>query len=375
MAKIEITDTGVIYRNPKPHLYSRHAYFPWVTTLPSGDLLASFQVGQAFEAADAHCELARSTDNGATWTLEGRLYEGTGPDKPTSDCLKVTADHEAGIVVAYGCRMDRSDPEASICNEETGGILPLEVIEFLSTDEGRTWSGPIIVDTPIPGPFEAQAPVVVLSDGRWIVPMSTWKAWDGSNPNGERAIALISNDKGRTWPELVDVMVDPDQNIIFWEMRIIEMEPGVLLAAAWAHNQAAGNDLEDQYSISEDGGKTWSPYRSTGIPGQSCCPVYLGDGRVLFTYNHRYREPGVRARIAHLEGDQWVPETEIVLWGVGAEGVGAKRQEDKAMVREMSSFKFGQPSPHLLPDGSVLTVHWCVDDCVGEIRWNKLKIT
>jgi len=83
----------------------------------------------------------------------------------------------------------------------------------------------------------------------------------------------------------------------------------------------------------------------------------------------------VRARIARLEGDQWVPETEIVLWGVGARGVGAKRQEDKAMVREMSSFKFGQPSPHLLPDGSILTVHWCVDDCVGEIRWNKLKIT
>ncbi len=375
MTTLQRLDSGVIYRNPKPHLRSLHAYFPWVTVLPSGDLLASFQVGSAFEAADAHCELARSSDGGQTWVQEGPLYPGTGPAHPTSDCLKVTCDRQAGVVVAFGTRFDRSDPEAAICNEATGGILPMDVLVARSHDEGHTWSDLTPLATPLPGPFEAQAPVCVLADGPWIVPMSTWRAWDGSHPNGDKAIALISEDKGDTWGGPVTVMLDPDEKLVFWEMRLCELEPGRVLALAWAHDKTRALDIENQYAISEDGGRSFLPFSPAGIPGQSICPLYLGDGRVLITYNHRYGEPGVRARVARVEPAGLVTEAELVLWGVGAEGSGAAREHDKSMVREMSSFKFGQPSPHRLPDGTILTVHWCVDDCVGEIRWNTLTVS
>ena len=373
MAAIQHVGTGVIFRNPKPHLRSVHAYFPWVTALPSGELLASFQVGSAFEAADAHCELARSTDNGETWRLTGPLYPGTGPERPTSDCFKVTAD-PSGAVIAFGSRFDRSDPEASICNDETGGILPMEVLVSLSADGGRTWPEPTRINAPIEGSFEAQAPVEVLADGRWIVPVSTWRNWDGSHPNGDKTLALISDDKGHSWPHVTALFEDPRQRLIFWEVRIIQMQPGELLAVGWAHDQIEGKDIQNQFSLSHDGGGTWSEFCSLGFNGQSCCPAYLGDGRVLFTYNYRYDEPGVRARLARLEADQWLVEDELVLWGVGAEGRGEARQDDKRMVHEMSSFKFGQPSPHLLPDGTIFTTHWCVDDCVGEIRWNRLVV-
>ncbi|NSW57345.1 MAG: exo-alpha-sialidase [Armatimonadetes bacterium] len=373
MARLEIIDTGVVVRNPRPHLRSEHAYFPWLAQLPGDELLCSYQMGSAFEAADAHCRLARSMDLGRTWELEGRLYPGTGPDKPTSDCLKVTASPD-GRMIAFGTRFDRSDPEAAIANEETGGLLPMEVVQAFSSDGGRTWSDIEVVPTPIPGPFEAQAPVVILSDGRWIVPMSTWMAWDGSLPNGDMCIALISSDQGRTWSQMATVFRDPHQRLVFWEVRIAELEPGRLLAVAWAHDKLQGRDIPNQYALSEDGGYSWQPCKPTGFNGQSCCPAVLEPDRVVFTYNYRYDEPGVRARLARLVGETWETEDEIVLWGVGAAASGAARQDEKIMIHEMSSFKFGQPSPHLLHDGTLITVHWCVVDCVSEIRWNRLRV-
>jgi len=33
-----------------------------------------------------------------------------------------------------------------------------------------------------------------------------------------------------------------------------------------------------------------------------------------------------------------------------------------------------QRRPHLLADGTVLTTHWCVVECVGEIRWNRVEV-
>lgn len=373
MARLEIIDTGVVARNPRPHLRSEHAYFPWLAQLPGDELLCSYQMGSAFEAADAHCRLARSHDLGKTWELEGRLHPGTGPEQPTSECLKVTAAPD-GRMIAFGTRFDRSDPEAAIANDETGGLLPMQVIQAFSCDSGHSWTPPEIVPMPIPGPFEAQAPVVVLSDGRWIVPLSTWKAWDGSHPNGDRCFALTSSDHGRTWGGMATIFADPLDRLVFWEVRIAELEPGRLLAVAWAHDKVEGRDIPSQCALSDDGGCSWQAFAPAGFDGQSCCPVALGPDRALFTYNHRYNEPGVRARLARLVGETWETEDEIVLWGVGAGAHGAARQDEKIMIHEMSSFKFGQPSPHLLHDGTLLNLHWCVVDCVSEIRWNRVRI-
>ena len=49
---IEYVQGHVIYENPKPQLRSRHGYFPGVVQLPSGELLALFVMGEAFESVD-----------------------------------------------------------------------------------------------------------------------------------------------------------------------------------------------------------------------------------------------------------------------------------------------------------------------------------
>ncbi len=47
---IKVKKTGLIYRNPMPHVHSEHAYFPSVATLASGRMLASLVIGEAFES-------------------------------------------------------------------------------------------------------------------------------------------------------------------------------------------------------------------------------------------------------------------------------------------------------------------------------------
>ena len=77
MSEITILGTGLIYRNPKPHLHAVHAYFPSVVQLTNGELLCSLVLGEAFDAENCHTYVARSGDRGETWRLQGRIYPGT----------------------------------------------------------------------------------------------------------------------------------------------------------------------------------------------------------------------------------------------------------------------------------------------------------
>ena len=41
---------------------------------------------------------------------------------------------------------------------------------------------------------------------------------------------------------------------------------------------------------------------------------------------------------------------------------------------ELSTLKFGFPSLLQLPDGNVMVVFWCVEDCIQNIRWLRIRI-
>ena len=52
MSKIELLETGLVYRNPRPHIESRHAYFPSAVQLSGGDIVVTMSIGQALESKD-----------------------------------------------------------------------------------------------------------------------------------------------------------------------------------------------------------------------------------------------------------------------------------------------------------------------------------
>ena len=367
---IKILDTGLVYRNPTPHVHSVQATFPSAVTMDNGEMLCSLVLGEAFEAPNARAHVARSTDGGRTWALEGPICP-LPARRITSDAARIAAD-PGGEVVAMVTRADRTArPHEGLANPTTLGFAPTEVLLVRSRDYGRTWQPPRRIRPPLEGPeFEICCPIVPLSDGRWLYPTSTWCDWDGRWPSGKRMVAFVSRDRGRTWPEHLDVMVDPRQRIRYWESKIAELPDGRLLAVAWAYDETAGRDLPNQYAVSADGGHSWTRPRSMGLRGQTLTPYVLPDGRVLIVYR-RMDEPGLWAVSGRLRGSRWTNVGTAPLWGARTAGLTGRSRN---MAHNFSVLRLGAPCLCRTPDGTLFLAFWCTEDTVLSIRWMTLRV-
>lgn len=371
MKQLQILKTGLIYRNPTPHVVSRHAYFPSVIEMDNGEMLATYSIGQAFEAVNLSAYVARSQDGGESWSEPQPLL---CPELMHlhSSCARLTA-FPGGEVVALVTRHDRTEhPYEGLANEENMGFVPVEILLLRSQDYGVTWSEPQIVEPPLEGPsFELCAPIIELSDGRWVWPTSTWRGWDGYEPSGMKMVAFVSHDKGQTWPDYLDVMSDEKREKIYWESKIIELSGGALLAVAWVYDEAFGQDLTNHYSLSHDGGQTWTAPACTGLQGQTMAVMELEDSRILSIYR-RMDVPGLWANISHLAGNTWVNGEALPLWGVKDSNLLDKGNGN--MVHDFNELKFGAPCLFREADGVVFIAFWCYEKLVSNIRWFKLQV-
>src|SRR5690606_28502770 len=206
-------------------------------------------------------------------------------------------------------RHDRSGHlEEGLANPVTLGFVPTQFASTVSADGGRTWSAPQALVPPLVGPsFELCSPVTCLRDGRWILPTSTWRDWHGNRPSGNRMIAFVSNDRGRTWPEYWNVFHHPTDQILYWESKIVELPDGSLVAVAWAYDEAGGKDLPNQFAISRDSGYTWSEPQSTGLIGQTMTHFSVGEDRMLVLYR-RMDVPGLWAQSVRVADGEWLNE-------------------------------------------------------------------
>ncbi|HLJ11381.1 MAG TPA: sialidase family protein, partial [Planctomycetaceae bacterium] len=97
--------TGLVFRNPKPHLRAVHAWHPSLVALPNGELLATFDLGQAAESLDYHTCLSRSADGGRTWSEPQPLFRDT-PGFRSTHSVRVGMVAE-GTLVGFGGRFHR----------------------------------------------------------------------------------------------------------------------------------------------------------------------------------------------------------------------------------------------------------------------------
>ncbi len=362
-------ETGILYQNPSPHLKSIHAYFPSVVVTDHDEMLATVVLGEAFEAVDMHTWLLRSKDAGKTWQNEGRIFSAS-ENSLISDYSRISKLPDGTLVILM-MLADRSDhPDEGLANPETLGFVPARFVLFRSGDQGRTWAGPEPVRSPLGDtPLELCAPVTPAGRGTCFIPTSPWKKWDGTASMSSRMIALRSHDLGKTWPEYVSVMEGPEQNIQYWESKIIEISGNRLLAVAWAHHAGRSEDLPNQFAVSHDGGTNWSEPGSTGLTGQTLTPFLLGDGRILSVYR-RMDQPGLWANISRIEGERWVNESSEPLWGHDAANLTGNNRN---MVHFFNVLKFGAPSVVRSPDGKIFIAFWAVENCTSVIRWFKLS--
>jgi hypothetical protein len=251
---IEYVEGYIVYENPRPHVHSRHGYFPGITKLASGELLCLFVLAEAFEAPNATTYISRSRDGGRTWKLQGPLYDKRTLSYETNDSMKATLLRD-GRLIAVGYRFHRHDLEQGIGIEETGGILPGDDIYCESHDEGRTWTTPQVIRRSRPELLEISGPCVELRSGDLMAVAAPYKMPDGSNPSGQIGVLLRSMDGGRSWTDHEEFFRSPEGNLTPLESRICQMDDGRLVAIVWAYDYATDRHQPNHVVVSENHGR------------------------------------------------------------------------------------------------------------------------
>ncbi len=351
LASIEILASG--------RIDERESAFPQCVELPSGDVLCSFGVGGG-QFVHGGTDWARSTDGGLTWQIEGTLLPHS-EDPPSANFLKLSLSPDGTTIYAYGTRY-WGDPH------ERFGKRRGETVLSVSRDEGRTWSPPSIV--PMPDcPLEVSHSLRPLRSGRLLAPGALLAAEDRL---GEEIFVKVSDDGGQSWPHHRTVFRDPDGKLGFWEQKFTELPNNRLLATAWTVSLGDYHDQENSFVISDDGGWTWSPRRSTGIRGQTMSTMWLGDDRLLVLYNRRYGAQGIVGCLATFTATAWKVHYETLVYDAKANRDGPNT--GNTGVDELASFQFGFPTAIPLRDGAVLVTNWSVERNVTGIRWTKLRV-
>ena len=367
---IEYLERHVVSENPKPHVHSRHSYFPGVIQLPSGELLALFVRGEAFESPDQATWVSRSQDLGGTWQLQGSLYDKSVDPIVTSDYLKPQFLRD-GTLIALGYRFHRHDPEAPIADEKTDGILPGDEVVSFSSDEGHTWSVPKIIPRSIPELLEIPSRCLQLRSGNIVATAGVFRMPDGTNPSGQFGVLLRSTDGGETWNDEVHFFETPAKSIAAYESHLCEMQDGRLVAICWAYDIVGHRHLPNQITVSHDNGYSWSEPINTGHRGQAANLLWLGGERLMSIHCHREEDPGLYIRVMDFSNDQWNVLEEKMIWGVG---VGQQSREGQKFHELAKALRFGQASLLRLNNGEILATHWAVEDCQGKILAHRLRL-
>lgn len=372
MPGIEILDTGLVYRNPAPHLRSLHAFFPSLVSLPGGGSLCGMDIGSAIAALDRRSYVCRSDDGGKSWSAPAQIFEPDQSVHAVSTSCRLSRLPN-GEIVGLACLFDRSRPDAGHSNPETDGFVKTELALVRSTDEGHTWSQPTVIEPPIDWRhFEICSPVVGLADERLLIPTSIWPDWDGHCSVGAyRAIVFVSDDNGRTWPRVADVMDLSDQRITGWEQKQTSLSDGRLMTICWCMDFHEKKSLHNRYTFSTDNGDTFGPPIESPLHGETNTPLALADNHVLCLYR-RVDRAGLWAHLARIDGDAWTPLADAPIWGDDAN---AYASDAGGVMKRMNTLQFGCPTMIQLESGDILSGFWCHEGGLSAIRWYRMLVT
>lgn len=350
MASIEILASGRVDEN--------ESAFPQAVQLPDGDLLCSYS-NAGGQHATGGTSWSRSTDGGLTWRQEGVLLPRT--EHPlTTNFLKLTLSPDGHTVYAYGMR-SYDEPGTRFGDERFN-----EAVFCTSTDGGRSWSNPSVIPMPT-SRLEISHGLLALRSGRLLAPAAT------TPPGrlGEQVVVSISDDGGMSWPRDAVAMQDPDGRLGYFEQKLAEVAPDRVVATAWTTSLDGVEDQTNSFTLSTDGGLSWTEPRSIGTRGQTLSVVPYDGDRVILLYNRRYGDQGIVMALATMTQQDWPIAFEGLLYDARARREGRQRESG---LDEMIDFQFGFPTAIRLRDGTYLATNWSVEDGHCGVRWTTFRV-
>jgi len=306
--------------------------------LQGGDLLLGYNQERGRVHADSGqgC-LIRSSDSGRSWDPDTRVVlwpwdEHTGNWDPAFAQLRdgtILVHTRVCSFMAPTALRDGADQviggpppgRRERLKRQTGYAL------LRSTDEGRTWSGPIPVNTtPVAeaglGPYvvggSGAGHIIELDDGGLLMPLhgTLTREWLAQGGETSRCFVLRSDDGGANWEYWATVAYDPASILQWAECGMARLGSGRLVCLL--RTQARPGRFDNMWLVwSDDDGASWSRPERTALWGYPADVIQLQDGRVLAVYGYRRHPWGTRGCLSE-DGVSWDARNEFTIREGGA---------------------------------------------------------
>lgn len=331
--------------------------WPQLTTLPNGEIAATFwpHPNHGFTEGAAECWI--SADQGLTWQRTSVPVPNAPGDARLNFAAGLAADNSYVVLMGgFPGKVPLADQRKFRVPDPLPP--PLSAIPARSTDLGRTWQ---------------QFPALALhgkANDRNLVPYGRVAAVDAHTTGAmiylDDVLFCVSPDNGATWTARGQVGKTGQYNETTWH----RLANGDLYAVARTYDDAHLDGWR-----SKDQGATWTFEQALTLPAQHPADVItLRDGRLLLTYG--VRNEGLRAIFVRI-GDATATK-----WGAPICIVNLEDSTD-LQVDEISrlynpgrpSSDGGYPSTVETPDGVLVTAYYCKGIPahrryhVGVVRW------
>ena len=352
--------------------------FPLSAVLNDGSICCTYRQGTEKHSHDGIFLCQSSNDGGTSWTEPVTLFDGRQL-QPTLTAVSIApcVSRDATLLAVFNA-VEGLPADVYMFSDE-GKNFARHLYQCRSTDRGRTWQAPELIDLPeFTWPAITSKPVT-LPDGEICMPVE-YKLPSGVIGTG----MAFSTDGGKTFADPVTVAADPDARLNLCDARFDCLPDGRLICHLWTFLQENEQTIEVHQSFSSDKGRTWTKPKSMGFVGQITAPLSLPGGQIIAASNYRHRPEGIRLWVSLDQGETWNLDQPMQMWDLAADRmVGQVIDPDQPLTGKdgiwdtLPSFTFGTPDLLALPDGSLLLTYYAtlndivhVRACRFQIHWN-----
>jgi len=231
-------------------------YCPRVATDGAGHWVANWESFENIGGAgtDSDSFVSRSTDNGATWTPPTLLNSSGIGDSGTDQYAHITTDGAGHWVAAWGCNEDLAG---------SGGDSDIFVSR--STDNGATWTPPALLNssgtTDSGVARDGQVELSTDSAGNWIAVWKSEADFSGAGEDWDIFVAR-STDNGANWTATAVLntngTTDDGRDVV----PHVTTDGAGHWVVVWESTEdlsGAGTDQDIFVARSTDNGASWTP--------------------------------------------------------------------------------------------------------------------
>jgi hypothetical protein len=256
------TDNGATWTSPAPlntnaSTDSGDDSTPQVTTDGAGHWVAVWQSNENLGGTigmDGDILVARSTDNGATWTSPAALNTNAASDSGYDSSPQVATDSAGRWLAVWQS------------NDTLGGTIgtDADILVARSTNNGATWTAPAALNTNAASDSEYDQSPQVTTDGagHWVALWYTLGSLGSSTGTDYDILTARSTDNGTTWtaPAALNTNATTDEGED--QFPQVTTDGHGHWVAVWESNEDLGDIIGDDYDIlmarSTDNGATWT---------------------------------------------------------------------------------------------------------------------